>query len=117
MTEFGKILSKLSFCIVLASLLSGCLAVAAGGTAGYLVAKDKGPVGTYTSDSIITSTIKAKYVAEDSIKSFDIAVSTHEGIVSLSGEVTSHAVRYLAIKIAQETKGVKRVKANNLEVI
>jgi len=111
-----KIIFILVFYFISAVWLSGCLAVAAGGTAGYLVAKDKGAVGTYTSDSIITSKIKARFLAEESIHSFNVSVSTNKGVVSLSGEVGSAAARHLAIRLAQTTSGVRRVLASNLVV-
>lgn len=99
-----------------ASSLTGCLAVAAGGTAGYLVATHKNSVGNYASDSTITSKIKAKYLANSHIKSLNLSVSTAHGVVSLSGTVPTHTMKSLAIKIARQTSGVRGVNAGSLDI-
>ena len=107
---------KLIILLCLTSTLSGCLAVAAGGTAGYLVAKDKGGVGTYTSDSVITSKLKTKYLTEGDIDSLKISVSTTKSVVSLAGVVPSQKMKNLAVKLARQTSGVKGVNASSLSV-
>lgn len=105
--------------IILAFSLTGCVpaVVGAGAAAGgYAVAKDKGSVGKYASDSVITSKIKAKYLANVDLKSYNISVMTQNGEVILSGSVPSEAMRKNAIFIAQTTEGVKSVNVTNFKV-
>jgi hyperosmotically inducible protein len=47
---------------------------------------------------------------------FDIAVTTSNGIVTLKGMVDSKAGRELAMEVAQDVPGVKRVDAAGLTV-
>lgn len=114
MRVISTALAGISIC----ALLSGCVpALVAGGAAGgYYLAKDKGPVGQYTDDSVITSKIKTKYVGDLALKSLGISVSTNHGIVSLVGHVKTHRLRSRAIGIAENTKGVRGVNATNLTV-
>jgi len=44
----------------------------------------------------------------------DISVSTHDGIVSLSGKVVSGAERAVAIELAGNVRGVKSVNSSSL---
>jgi osmotically-inducible protein OsmY len=61
------------------------------------------------SDSAITTNIKAKYIADDRIKSLKIHVETINGIVILTGRVPNVSVEEHAISIAKNTEGVKEV--------
>jgi hyperosmotically inducible protein len=99
-------------------VLSGCVAAVAGGAAagGYYAAKDKGSVGTYTDDSVITTKIKTKFLADIHLKSYNISVTTNKGVVYLSGSVPNQKMRDLAIDTARNTKGVKLVNVTNLSV-
>jgi osmotically-inducible protein OsmY len=60
-------------------------------------------------DSAITTSIKAKLLADKKTSAFDIGVETTNGVVTLSGKVTSSAERAEALKIAKRNKGVTRV--------
>lgn len=116
-------LKKMTILVVVGLLmipLAGCIplllgAGAAGG--GYALAKDKGPAGTYTDDSIITSKIKSKYVADIHLKSYNISVSTYGGEVILTGKVPDEEMRQKAIHVAQTTEGVKSVNVTNFKVV
>lgn len=68
-----------------------------------------------SSDTWITSKVKSTYLADSAISGLDIKVETNDGVVSLSGEVTTEAERKLAIQRAQEIKGVKSVAADGLK--
>lgn len=61
------------------------------------------------SDQAITTDIQAKMYAEPQLKSANVTVAVKNGEVTLSGEVPSDTVRYLAYKAATETTGVTRV--------
>lgn len=98
--------------------LTGCMAAVVGATAtgAYAVGKDKGPVGQYADDAVITSKIKAKYLADINLKSYNISVVTHDGAVTLTGTVPTVAMRDDAIVLARHTTGVKLVNVTNFRV-
>lgn len=73
--------------------------------------KENGSWNTLMTDSYITAMIKKKYIADDRINSFNIAVKTVEGQVTLSGTVPSEKIEQLAVSIAKEVEGVKHVNA------
>lgn len=66
--------------------------------------------GEYVDDSVITTKVKSELLAEPKLKSTEIKVETHKGVVQLSGFVTSQADIDKAIEIAKKVKGVTAVK-------
>lgn len=62
-----------------------------------------------TSDARITATIKAKYLKEPGLSSMKLHVETTDGLVTLSGVVSSHEEIARAVKLALETDGVTKV--------
>ena len=110
---------SLALIILFSFALQGCTValIGAAGAGGYYLAnKDDGEAGEYTNDSLNTTKIKSKYLTNSKIDSFDISVSSNNGVVSLTGEVRSNAMRQRAISIAKNTSGVKSVNASNLTV-
>jgi osmotically-inducible protein OsmY len=73
------------------------------------------PVSEQVSDATITSKINAKYVGDSSVKGRDISVTTEEGVVYLTGRVSTQAEKDEAERIARNTKGVVKV-VNNIMV-
>lgn len=77
-----------------------------------------GPTGTQTgqlvSDAWITSKVKSSLMLTRNMNSFDIAVMTIDGVVSLNGEVDTAAQRERAVRVAQDIRGVKKVDAGGL---
>ena len=71
--------------------------------------------GQVFDDGAITTTVKTKLVADSGLKGFKISVTTFKGQVTLSGKVESSTDRKKAAKLAQSTKGVKRV-VNKIKV-
>lgn len=67
-------------------------------------------VGTQVDDTVITSNIKSKLVADDLVKSFDLQVETRKGVVQLSGFVDSQAQIDQAVSIARSVDGVTDVQ-------
>ena len=57
-------------------------------------------------DSGITTAVKSKMAADDTVKAYKIDVDTQNKVVTLSGEVDSQAQRDQAMLIARNTKGV-----------
>ncbi|SLM61655.1 Osmotically inducible protein OsmY [Dickeya aquatica] len=67
-------------------------------------------IGEYTDDALTTSAVKAKLLADSQVPSRHVKVETHDGIVLLSGQVTSQQQADRAEAIARAVSGVKRVK-------
>ena len=61
-------------------------------------------------DAGITTKVKAKLAADDTVKASAIDVTTHEGVVTLTGNVDSEAAKEQALMLARETEGVTEVR-------
>ena len=72
-------------------------------------------VGQVVADSTITNKIETQFAADEVLSGADIHVVTSNGVVTLSGTVTSSARRKRAERIASDTDGVKSV-TNNIQV-
>src|SRR5678815_3293544 len=57
-------------------------------------------------DTGITSAVKSKMAADDTVKASEINVDTHNHVVTLNGTVRSNAERERAVMIARNTNGV-----------
>ena len=69
-----------------------------------------------TSDTWITTKVKADLVTEKGIPGTDIKVETNKGVVSLSSTVAvTDAQKDMAVAIAKKIKGVKAVSADGLK--
>jgi hyperosmotically inducible protein len=64
------------------------------------------------SDVGITTAVKSKLAADDTVKAYKIDVDTKEGVVTLTGEVPSQAAKETAVQIARATDGVSSVVDN-----
>jgi hyperosmotically inducible periplasmic protein len=64
------------------------------------------------SDARITSEVKLKFAADDTVKALNIDVDTDNGVVTLNGEVNSKNELQQAIRLAKSIDGVKQVKQN-----
>lgn len=65
--------------------------------------------GQAIDDTSITTSIKGKYLVDDTLKGLDISVDTVQGVVTLTGPVQSDTAKELATQIAQGVEGVVRV--------
>jgi BON domain-containing protein len=61
------------------------------------------------SDDAITTDIKAKMFSEPLLKNASVDVSTHGGVVTLTGQVPDDGAHLAAFKIASQEKGVTKV--------
>ena len=69
-----------------------------------------------TSDTWITTKVKADLLTEKGIPGTDIKVETNKGVVSLSSTVAvTDAQKKMAVAIAEKVKGVKAVSADGLK--
>jgi osmotically-inducible protein OsmY len=66
-------------------------------------------------DSGITSAVKSKLAADDTVKAYRIDVDTKDKVVTLRGEVDTSAARDRAVQLARTTDGVRDV-VNVMEV-
>lgn len=73
--------------------------------------------GEAISDTWITTKVKSTFMYSSDVNSSDISVATSEGVVTLTGNLTSTSERNLAIELAQNLRGVKKVNAEGLTVI
>src|SRR4029077_8547180 len=62
-----------------------------------------------TANARITAAIKTKLVADSGLSAFKIDVDTTDGVVTLSGTVSSYEEIAKAINLALETDGVHKV--------
>jgi hyperosmotically inducible protein len=71
------------------------------------VAADR--VGKQISDTLVTTKVQAMFYLDREVKSADIDVTTHEGVVTLTGTVDNDAVHRKAVADAKSTDGVRQV--------
>jgi hyperosmotically inducible protein len=83
------------------------------GRTGTIVREKARQAGASISDAAanarITATIKAKFLTDRSLPSFQIGVDTTDGVVTLSGKVDSAETVARAVRIALDTDGVHKV--------
>ena len=72
------------------------------------MAQDR-PATTAVKDAWITTQVQAKYFGDSVVKGRNIDVDTTNGVVTLTGEVSSEAERQRAVAKAREVDGVTRV--------
>lgn len=78
----------------------------------HKLANESSSLESIVSDSVITTSIKRKFLTDDIISSFNIKVVTINGKVKLTGKVPSKEVKDRAIYVAKATKGVLEVIAD-----
>lgn len=76
--------------------------------AGAAAAQDR-PASAAVKDAWITTQVQAKYFGDSTVKGRNIDVDTTNGVVTLTGEVTSQTERQRAVARAKEVEGVSRV--------
>ena len=70
--------------------------------------------GTAISDAWITTKVNSTFLYSSNVHSNNISVATKAGVVTLTGKTQTGAERALAIELAQNVQGVKRVDAKAL---
>ncbi|MGL1833636.1 BON domain-containing protein [Rhodocyclaceae bacterium SMB388] len=68
--------------------------------------------GEYIDDTVITTQVKAAIFDDPDVRMNEITVETFDGVVQLSGFVSSQANINKAMQLARGVKGVKSVKNN-----
>src|SRR5688572_31461967 len=57
-------------------------------------------------DAGITTNVKTKLAADDTVKAYQVDVDTRNGVVTLSGHVETSTAKEQAVRIARATDGV-----------
>jgi hyperosmotically inducible protein len=76
---------------------------------------EKRGVGSYLSDKEITAKVKLKLIEDPDLKALSIDVDTVNGVVTLTGTVTSEYQKKKAIEHAKSVSGVVKV-IDNLQI-
>ncbi len=69
-------------------------------------------IGEAIDDKITGSRVKTRLMGEPGIRSMNIDVDVHKGVVTLSGILSSAELKQKAIDLAAATKGVKKLVDN-----
>jgi hyperosmotically inducible periplasmic protein len=110
--------------IAVTLLLSGCAvamlrgAAGSGGQSGTVSApasKAARPASQVAADNATSAAVRSRFGANASLRPLKLAVDTHDGVVTLRGQVNSVEQRNAAQLEARAVKGVKAVK-NELTV-
>jgi hyperosmotically inducible protein len=72
-------------------------------------------IGTKVDDSVITARVKTGLMADEGVKSADIAVVTHNGEVQLSGFVNNQGQIDRALELSGAVEGVTKV-SNDMSI-
>jgi osmotically-inducible protein OsmY len=100
MKQVSRILSLLFVAFALVSVL-GCAPTET---------RERQPVGEYVDDSVITAKVKAAILNDPEVSVMEVSVETYDGVVQLSGFVSTRAQANRAIELARGVSGVKSVK-------
>jgi hyperosmotically inducible protein len=79
------------------------------GWLGAVVLTTATSVACAQSDPGITTAVKSKFAADDTVKAYQINVDTKDRVVTLKGEVDSPPAKARAVEIARATEGVRDV--------
>jgi hyperosmotically inducible protein len=110
-----KLLQLFGGGVALVVALTGCQRNASQADLKQGAQRAASQAGAQLADGWLTTKIESKYIADRDLKASDIKVSSHDGLVTLSGTVLNEPMRSLAVTVAQNTDGVKQV-VNNLSV-
>jgi hyperosmotically inducible protein len=92
----------------MAAALAAVLAL--GQIAGCAMSGKGGPVAQVVDDATITASVKAAIGRDPALKVSELGVETVQGVVQLSGFVSSADSVAAAASVARTVKGVKSVK-------
>ena len=112
-----KVLAALLGRLALLSV-TACVPLAIGGAAAgaYYVGRDDRTVAVIADDGRITTAVKSRLIADKYVDGLQVRVATYEGIVTLSGEVSSSLPRDQAERLAASVEGVKSVR-NEIRIV
>ncbi|OIO03110.1 MAG: hypothetical protein AUJ49_05065 [Desulfovibrionaceae bacterium CG1_02_65_16] len=95
-------LIALLFCLAALPSLTGCGTI-------YKAAVDQRDIGTFVDDGRIESSVRARFISDESVLLRDVSVNSYLGTVYIVGEFASDAQKMRAKQLAMEVGGVRRV--------
>jgi len=108
-------MTKTLTAMALGTILAGTTAMANDtitqepGSTGAKIDNSMKTASNYMGDSAVTAKVKSALVGDKSVNSHDISVVTNNGVVTLSGFVTSQVQAEHAVAAARTVEGVKSV--------
>ena len=98
--------------VIICMFFTGCSAAIVGGAAfaGHKSATDERSVSAMFNDSVISTTIKRKMMADEFVEARNIDVDVLNGIVYLIGVVKSSSQKRMAADIARGIEGVRKIE-------
>lgn len=75
----------------------------------YKAALDERDLGTFVDDGRIESSVRARFLNDDTVKLRDLSVNSYLGVVYVVGEFESDRQKMRAVKLAREVSGVRKV--------
>ena len=91
------------------------VAIALVSLAGCAAPEKRQTVGEYVDDATITTRVKAAILNDSDLRVTEISVETFDGVVQLSGFVSSQAEINRAVEVTRTVKGVQSVR-NDMQV-
>jgi hyperosmotically inducible protein len=97
--------------VVFVALLCGCTAQQVDTATNTVSSAVASEAPTLANDALIVAQIEGTFLTVDAGSALHTAVASHGGVVTLSGRVTSAAVREKFLSHAKSTTGVKAVES------
>ena len=118
--------TRLGIVVLLAVLQSGCALAMVNGAANSggsssssgssgSTSTSSAPVQPAVSDDAISTSVRSRFAANSALKTLNLSVGTHDGVVTLRGQVAKVDQRTAAETQARAVRGVKSVQ--NLIVV
>ncbi|MDR3639808.1 MAG: BON domain-containing protein [Humidesulfovibrio sp.] len=89
-------------CLFLLPSLTGCGTI-------YKAAVDERDIGTFVDDGRIESSVRARFISDETVKLRDVSVNSYLGTVYIVGEFESDAQKMHSVKLTREVSGVRKV--------
>ncbi len=109
-TASGRHVIAGSVSITLLALSMGCSPKPSESATASMPPVANSTIGNEIDDSVITTSVKAALLAEESVKSIDFKIETNKGVVQISGFINDNAQIDRAVAVAQAVSGVKEVQ-------
>jgi hypothetical protein len=113
--NFGdEVMNKGCFVLLLISLLGGCAGLPGGGAGESTETSTSSgqPSRGAPNDTAITAAIKSAMQQDELLAGTSVTVVSEQGIVTLSGQLSSARAANRAFSVARNTDGVRRVISN-----
>ena len=107
----GRNWAALAALMIATSMLGGCaLAMLNGAASSGGGSSSAPPPARSSTDGAISTAVRSKLAADPAVKAFNLSVDTHDGVVTLRGQVANVGQRNAAVADARAAHGVKSVQ-------